>query len=155
MSEVVKFLRSGGTLDDLQFRYGVTSARHSRFPNLVQLKYNQISSPMHEAIVCECRGIILDEAEDWAVVARGFDRFFNHGEPNAVELDWTSARVQEKVDGSLLMLFQYQGQWQVATTGRPDGSGDVNGHGFTFAELFWQVARDAGLKGAESDWPSD
>lgn len=145
MSQLVKFLRDGGTLEDLAERFAVKSSRHGEYPNLVQLKYSQIESPMHEPIVQECRGIILDEADGWRVVARGFDKFFNHGEPNAAEIDWASARVQEKVDGSLVMLYFYGGKWQVATTGRPDASGEVNGHGMTFAELFWTVAAQYSL----------
>jgi hypothetical protein len=54
---------------------------------------------MHEPIVRESRGVILDEADDWRVVARAFDKFFNYGESGADEIDWGTARVQEKVDG--------------------------------------------------------
>jgi hypothetical protein len=133
---VCEFLRSGGTTDDLLKRYGVVSKRHRAHPNLVLLKYNQIASPMHESIVQECRGIVLDEADDWTVVSRAFNKFFNHGEGHAAEIDWATARVQEKLDGSLCVLYPYAGAWYVATTGTPDGSGDVNGHGLRFSDYF-------------------
>lgn len=138
MLEVQKFLREH-TLADLLSRYSVKHRRHAEHQNLVLLKYDQIASPMSERLVQECRGIVLDEARDWAVVARAFDKFFNHGEGHAALIDWAKARVQEKVDGSLCMLYRYAEQWHVATTGTPDASGDVNGGARTFASLFWET----------------
>jgi hypothetical protein len=123
LSLTVAFLKNGGTLEDLQQKYAIKFSRHGVYPNLVQLKYSQTGSPMHEPIVQECRGIILDEADGWRIAARGFCKFFNHAEPNAAVIDWPSARVQEKLDGSLIMLYWYRDELQVATTGRPDASG--------------------------------
>lgn len=132
-------LRSGGTLDDLLARYSILAKRHPTYPNLVHLKYNQIASPFGEAIVRECRGIILDQDDGWNVVARAFDKFFNAGEGHAAPIDWSTARVQEKVDGSLCLVYPYDGDWHVATTGTPDGGGDVNGAGLRFSDYFWQT----------------
>lgn len=117
MTAVREFLSAGGTLEDLAARYAVRALRHGLYPNLVRLNYSQIASPMAEPIVRECRGIVLDEAEGWAPVARGFDKFFNYGEPLAPEIDWPTARVQEKVDGTLCMAYFYDDRWHVATTG--------------------------------------
>lgn len=140
MLEVQRFLAEH-SLADLLTRYSVKHRRHSKYPNLVLLKYDQIASPMAEPLVRECRGIVLDEANGWAVVARAFDKFFNHGEGHAASIDWATARVQEKVDGSLCMLYQYgaEDEWHVATTGTPDGSGPVGLAGMTFADLFWKT----------------
>lgn len=146
MTKVQEFLRSGGTLAQLAERYAVKHRRHVEHQNLVLLKYDQINSPFAEPLVRECRGIILDEADGWRVVARAFDKFFNHGEGHAAPIDWKTARVQEKVDGSLCMLYWYGDKWHVATTGTPDGSGDVHGGGLTFAELFWRTFKSMGLK---------
>lgn len=137
------FLRHRGTLADLEEIGAIKAKRHSEFPNLVQLKYNQIASPMGHALVRQCRGIILDEADDWRVVARPFDKFFNHGEPHAATIDWSTARVQEKVDGSLCILYWYRDAWRVATSGTPDASGDVNGQALRFRDLFWDTFRAA------------
>ena len=133
---VQEHLRTGGTLAALAEQYAVKAARHKAYPNLVLLKYSQIASDMSLPIVQECRGIILDEADDWRVVSRAYDKFFNYGEPNAAEIDWATAVVQEKVDGSLCTAYEYGGTWHVATTGSPDASGPVGDSAFTFAELF-------------------
>jgi hypothetical protein len=137
--ETVKALRADG-LAALGSRYGILVKRHGAFPNLVQLKYSQRESPMGEAIVQECRGLIVDEADDWAVVAFPFTKFFNHGEPNAHPIDWATARVYEKLDGSLMTLYPYRGQWHVASSGLPDASGPTGG---TFAGSFADLFRQA------------
>ncbi len=133
---VQEFLRTGGTLAALAEQYAVKAVRHKAFPNLILLKYSQIASDMSLPIVQECRGIILDEADHWRVVSRAYDKFFNYGEPNAAPTDWTTARVQEKVDGSLCTAYEHAGAWHVATTGNPDAGGPVNSSAYTFAELF-------------------
>lgn len=142
---VQSFLRDGGTLEQLTEKYAIKARRHGAHANLVLLKYDQINSPMGEPLVQECRGVILDEANGWNVVARAFDKFFNHGEGHAAPIDWSTAKVQEKVDGSLCMLYHYNGEWHVATTGTPDASGSVYDKGLTFAALFWRVFKAMGL----------
>jgi hypothetical protein len=140
MSLLQDGLRNGTiTLESLTRDLAIKVKRHGKYPQLVQLKYDQINSIMGDPIVQECRGIILDSEDNWRIVARPFDKFFNYGEGHAKAIDWASARVQEKLDGSLIILYHYDGEWQVATSGTPDASGQVNGCGFTFAELFWRV----------------
>jgi hypothetical protein len=131
----VEYLRGGYTLDVLEQRYAIHHRRHKRHPNLVQLKYDQIGSPMSAQIVQQCRGLILDEADNWRPVCVPYFKFFNYGEGHAAPIDWSTARVQEKLDGSLMMLYWYKGSWEVASSGLPDASGPT-GFGFTFAELF-------------------
>lgn len=140
---VQEFLRDGGSLSSLTELYAIRARRHAEFPNLVCLKYDQISSAMGERIVQECRGLILDESDDWRVVARTFDKFFNHGEEHAAPIDWSTARVQEKLDGSLMQLYWYRGGWRVASSGTPDAGGRIvslqTDGADTFADLFWQT----------------
>lgn len=138
-------LRSGAeTLASLESKYAVTAKRHGKYPNLVQLKYDQIASPMGDPVVQECRGLILDEADNWRVVAYPFTKFFNLGEPNAHEVDWSTARVNEKLDGSLAIVYFYDGAWHMATSGTPDASGPVGDWGMTFKDLFWDTFKAMG-----------
>jgi len=146
MLAIQEFLGSGKTLEDLEKLYGIKAKRHKKYNNLVLLKYNQIESPFAERIVQECRGIILDENDSWKVVSRAFDKFFNHGEHLAAQIDWSRASVQEKLDGSLISMYWYDNRWNVATSGSPDASGDVFDCGFTFEELFWNTFTELGYK---------
>lgn len=78
------------------------------------LKYNQINSNFNEPIVKECRGIILDSNN--RIVCWPFSKFFNYGESYADEIDWESARVQEKIDGSIMKLwYAKNGRWMLST----------------------------------------
>lgn len=135
---VQRFLQDGGTLEQLETTYAIKAKRHPKFSNLVMLKYNQIESPFRERFVQECRGLILNEQMDWDVIARPFDKFFNIEEGFAATIDWATARVLEKLDGSLMILYYYDG-WQVASSGTPDAGGEINGLGITFKELFWKT----------------
>ncbi len=126
-------------LEALQTAFGVKVRRHSVLENLACFKYSQYESPMDEIVVQQCRGIILDEANDWAVVSYPYNKFFNYGETNAAAIDWGSASVQDKLDGSLMTLYFYGEQWRVQSSGTPDASGEVSGYKMTFAELFWDT----------------
>lgn len=146
MLHIQNSLRAGATLEALQAApYSLVIRRHQDFPNLVLFKYNQIESDMDSPLVCQCRGLILDEADNWACVSRPFDKFWNVHEGRAATIDWATARVQEKLDGSLMQLYWYRGQWRVGTSGTPDASGEVNGSDKTFRELFWQTWDQMGL----------
>jgi len=145
MLAIQTYLRqSENTLETLKRDYAIKSKRHNSFNNLVCLKYSQIESPFSEEIVCECRGIILDESNDWAVVSYPYNKFFNHGEQLAAEIDWTTATFVPKLDGSLMTLYFYQGEWLVQSSGTADGGGQVGDFNITFAELFWQVFKEEG-----------
>src|ERR1017187_359220 len=138
--EIQKFLRSTPNgIEELKARYAIDCKRHGEYPNLALFKYSQISSNFAEPIVQEARGIILDESDNWKVVCYTFKKFHNQSEPLAAKVDWLSARVQEKKDGSLCQYFYYDNRWHIATSGTPDASGEVNGFGITFAKLFWDT----------------
>lgn len=110
----------------------------------MQLKYSQVDSPMGNELVQECRGIIFDTT-DWRIVARPFNKFFNVQEGHAACIDWNTAKVQEKLDGSLMIVYFHEGLWRVASSGTPDAGGEVNNApGTTFADLFWDTWNESG-----------
>jgi hypothetical protein len=139
------FLRTYGLAALIQ-QYQIKVNRHNTYPNLVCLKYSQQESPMAETIVQQCRGIILDEANDWSIVSYPYDKFFNHGEAHAPQLDWTTTQVYDKLDGSLMTLYHYQGEWRVQSSGTADASGEVGGFDFSFQQIFWQVWDELGYR---------
>ncbi len=133
--------------EDLKTRFGIYTNRHSVFPELIQFSYDQIESPKADPLVRECRGIILNYADNWNVVAYPFNRFFNYGEQCADTIDWSTARVQEKVDGSLIIMYHYADKWQVGTRGSANADGQVGDwkkigtdQPWVFRDLFWHSA---------------
>ena len=62
-----------------------------------------------------CRGLILDKEGN--VVAKAFDKFFNYEELTLGDIPEESFEVFEKLDGSLGILFWYQGKWILASKG--------------------------------------
>jgi hypothetical protein len=128
-------------LEQLTALFGINVKQHPVYPELYHLSYDQLESPKGHPIVKECRGIILNSADNWAVVAYPFNRFCNYGETWGDTIDWTSVRVQEKVDGSMCILWNYKGTWNVSTKGSPDAGGTVGDFSFTFSELFWKTLK--------------
>ena len=126
MNAVQQYLQNGGTLAELQEKYALNIKRHPKYNSLCLFKYDQINSrpENHPIIVC-ARGLILDEARSWTVVSLPFNRFFNYGQCESVEIDWSSASVALKLDGSLIILYYAFGKWQVQTSGSPAAEGEV------------------------------
>lgn len=116
MLEIQKYLKSGGSLDDLNSTLGIKHCRHPYLPLLI-LNYNQIESPKLNPLVREARGLVLDS--DYSLVARSFSRFFNWGEvPNEMELfNFNDFVVETKEDGSLVIFYWFEGDWHVNTRG--------------------------------------
>jgi hypothetical protein len=129
---------------DLQNNFGVYAKASLEHPNLIQFSYDQIESSKikSDPIVRECRGLVLDNTNNsWRVVARPFDRFFNWGENVDEDIfDWSGFAAQEKIDGSMMILYNCSGtRWKVSTKGSIDASGNVGDNPFTFRSLFWQI----------------
>jgi len=150
--KVQNYLRLGNTLESLTEKYAITVKRHKAYTNLVMLKYNQIDSPMSEEIVQDCRGIILDENDDWKIRCLTYRKFFNYGDPNGATIDWSTARCMEKADGSLIQLFWYNDKWIMTTSGTPDGECNVGCFDITFKDLFWKVWAELGYEAPSSNW---
>lgn len=138
MLHVQQFL-STYSIAELESRYHIKATRHGKYSNLVLLKYHQFESPFHEPLVQECRGLILDQDDSYRVVAAPYWKFFNYGEPIAHSIDWSTAKVWDKVDGSLMTLYHYRDEWHVSTSGVPDAETNVQDFGFNFRYLFWKT----------------
>ncbi|HEU4727648.1 MAG TPA: RNA ligase [Kofleriaceae bacterium] len=110
----------------------------ARDGDLVSLKYNQIESPMHEPIVQQCRGMVVD-VKRRQTIAWPYNKFWNYGEALADPIDWATARVQEKLDGSLMILHVRDGIWSVASSGHPTAGGSFGADTRTFRDAFWSV----------------
>lgn len=69
----------------------------------------------------------MDEKEDWKIVCCPYFKFFNYGEQYEAAIDWTSAEVFDKLDGNIMSMYFYAGQWHVASSKLPDASGKIQG----------------------------
>lgn len=133
------------TTEELTTELSVAVKPHSVYPELFLFKYSQIDSPMSNQVVQECRGIILNK--DWEIIAFPYTKFFNAEEPNAAKIDWKSAKIYEKLDGSLMTMYFYDNKWNIASSGTADASGEVQGFStdyLNFADLFWKTWHSLG-----------
>ena len=88
-------------------------------------------------VVRECRGIILDESDNFKPVCVPFFKFGNYGESYADDIDWRSAKVIEKIDGSLIKVWNSKGKWRVSTNNTIDAHcARTNNNDDTFLNVF-------------------
>jgi len=163
---IQEFLRDpNNSLGDLKkdpYKLSISAGPGAR---RIGLKYNQIKSNLSLQICQEARGLIL-EKPSWRVVSCSLPKFFNAAENDAVDIDWDSAEIFEKLDGSAIVIYRWQGDWVAHTLGTVEGEGPVqmddsvrkykkDWEGKTFADLFWdRFDRIYGL-GALEDLDTD
>ena len=82
----------------------------------VMFKYNQLTSDFTNPIVQEARGIVFRKGRWENPVCWAFNKFFNVQEPAAAKIDWSTAFVSEKVDGSIIKAW-WDGDWKISTNG--------------------------------------
>lgn len=88
--------------------------------NYYLFSYSQIDSDFSNDIVKECRGIILSKS-DFHPVCVPFLKFFNVQETNASFINWNTARVQQKIDGSIIKVW-FDRKWHISTNGTINAS---------------------------------
>ena len=94
--------------------------------------YNEdVLVPRNHPVLVRCRGIVVSTTGQ--VLNYPLDRFFNDYEKECADIDWDSALVQEKVDGSMVCVFWNGGGWEITTRGSfyPIPNADLD-----FADLF-------------------
>lgn len=116
------------------------------YENKILLKYDQLVSPTLMALpeMQDCRGLILEKGT-WKVMSLAFRKFFNSEEGNAAKIDWNTASVLEKLDGTLIQVYWdwHKNTWFAGTTGTAEGEGEVNNKmGTTFNDLFWDTVNN-------------
>ena len=107
------------------------------------LKYSHLASDFSIPMVRECRGLILykDTERVFSPVCVPFFKFSNYGESYAADLDWRSARVMEKVDGSLIKVWFHMGKWHVSTNNTIDAKTAILWNNKSFYDLFLEAVR--------------
>lgn len=98
--------------------YNLTVKRDGDY---VMLSYSQISSDFNEQVCREARGSIFRyDGNKWICVCRAMDKFGNYGESYAAQIDWNSAFVSEKIDGSLMKVWYDKDEWHLSTNNTID-----------------------------------
>lgn len=111
----------------------------------ILLQYSQLESDFSNEMVKQARGIVLrldtNSKSEWICVCRPFNKFHNIQEELAAPIDWATASVQEKIDGSLMKVWYDLGEWHLSTNGCVDafkamlGDTDVS-----FGDIFLRAA---------------
>ena len=101
--------------------YSITVTRGEKCGyDLVMLKYNMIEDPdFSNPIVRECRGLILMD-KTFEPVTVPFFKFGNYGESYCPDIDWKTASVLQKIDGSLIKVVRLGEGLLVSTNGTID-----------------------------------
>lgn len=73
-----------------------------------------LTSDFSSQIVQESRGIIIN-TDTLEVVCFPFRKFGNYNESYADKIDWNTARVQDKIDGSIVKMWFDNGKWAFST----------------------------------------
>ena len=93
---------------------------HPEFPHLALFKYSQdcVTERKWNKFSLMARGLILD-LKNKEVVASPFIKFFNYSEiePGSVSILHPEFTVTEKIDGSLGIMFAFEGKFRFATAG--------------------------------------
>jgi T4 RnlA family RNA ligase len=140
--KVINYLNKYATplraMEALHEEFGI-KVRDYPEDGIAVFNYDQIESPKTHPITKECRGLILSYKQkgmSWEVVSRSFDRFFNLGEApeEYPTFDITKATCYEKVDGSLIKIYWWNGLWRIATRGTAFAETDTP-MGVNFKEL--------------------
>ena len=96
--------------------------------------YNQnVLVPRDDPIIKSCRGLVLDD--NGFLRNLPFFRFFNAHETECDTIDFNSAEILEKLDGSLISVWHTGTEWEVTTR----GSFYPNEHAHNFKETFCRL----------------
>ncbi len=103
------------TLPELIEQGYITRQTHPKLPLTI---YNYTAKAQFDRFwvpaTLNCRGLVLDDRYD--PIARPLPKFFNLEEYQGPIPDGVP-NIYEKLDGSLIILFNYQGSWEVASRG--------------------------------------
>lgn len=103
--------------EDWEAKIGAMRIKITREGSYAMFKYQALAN-LSSPIVQEARGIVIN-LDTLDVVCYPFTKFGNYNENYAAEIDWSTARVQEKVDGSLVKVWwdSHLADWRWSSNG--------------------------------------
>lgn len=134
---VLKYLEMH-SIEDLESEFGI-KVKHYPADNIAIFNYDQLNSPKFHLVVRECRGLILDLNNN-KVISRSFPRFYNLNEWSEDPFDFNSSYyVEEKADGSMMVVYFNKTSWYVSTRKQAFSEGNTSFCNLTFKELFESI----------------
>ncbi|KAG4078197.1 hypothetical protein HA402_002249 [Bradysia odoriphaga] len=136
---VVNFLKAN-SVDQLKSQFSIKVKQYPE-EGLIVLNYTVFSAE-NDPIVKECRSLILT-IPDYKIVSRSFDRFLNYNEVgpgDPIDVDGGEYYAKEKIDGSLIKFYQFDGTWCVSTRGMAFAEGEINRTTATITPITYKQA---------------
>lgn len=155
MNALQEYFDNGGSLEDLKVNLSIKIKEHDCLP-LCILNYNQVHSPTKNPIVRCCRQTIVSTVGDVPhVMFHSFHRFFNLNQ-NPEETQYLfdhieDATFQTKHDGSLVLVFWYEGDWHVCTRGT-FGDGPMDNGGPRWIDAVWSLLDKQKLRDMDKEF---
>ena len=121
-------------IENLKEKYGISV---KEYDDIVVLNYSQIDSPRFNKLSDDCRGLILSK-DFKEIYSRSFTRFYNYGEGNRFDFNFSNSCIMEKLDGSLMMMWYHPKKklWYVSSRKMAYGEGQTSYGGSTYRNLF-------------------
>lgn len=151
---IVQHYLTANSLSQLEIDHGVF-ASFDKTKTKISLNYGQLEAKSEDVLAQQCRGVILRKSDnstfnkenivgDTYVISRGMDRFFNFGQGAAADIDWSSARFQEKLDGTNCSVYfdSFTKEWNVCTRSCPEADIVIDDSVYTFRTLFEKALHD-------------
>jgi hypothetical protein len=105
--------------------------------NLYLVKYNRNTCDLTSQLVLQCRGIILEKVTNqivcYPINGSSDNQTFKNNH------NWNDIVIEESIDGTLVNLFYYNGQWKVSTKSTIDANCYWHNEHKTFKELFLEI----------------
>ena len=153
MLDIQKYLKDGNTLINLYQQYDIDYNVCDEL-GIVVFNYRNLS-PLDQKLTREARALVL-ELNTWNVVSKSLDAFFEPSEVLGKEVlkkfDWASARALKKMDGALVTLYYYKGEWRLCTRFSADGSKTVWSVNAKQANLTWAEYAKMALVDMGTTW---
>jgi len=99
--------------------------------------YDHSRTPLYDPIGNECRGLILNDKAQ--VVSFSFPRFYHPKNPNLPPFEWKGARLETKLDGTLVVIYSYGGTFFIQTRANALADDFIRPHAVTFVEEIMKV----------------
>lgn len=119
------YIRMRG-ISSLERDMAMNTTRHKIWPNLIHFSRTPTLTPVDSIVAAECHGLIVDELNGYLPVAWSRHAVYRPTDDGPVRFDafdpLTPLVVLPHLDGTLVFLFWYEGEWRLSTVASIDGS---------------------------------